>query len=85
VSVYGADHPGIVHGVTAALAERKVNVVGLSTRIAGESDGAPLYILLLELALPPGLDQQGLGELLDRVAGEQGVDVSVRAIDSDPL
>ena len=31
LSVYGADRPGIVHRVTRLLADRRVNVVDLST------------------------------------------------------
>jgi glycine cleavage system transcriptional repressor len=80
ISVYGADHPGIVHGVAAALAGRGVNVVDLSTRVVGE-----LYVMLLEVALPPGLDGAALEELLARVAAEQGVDVSVRPAGGDVL
>jgi glycine cleavage system transcriptional repressor len=80
ISVYGADHPGIVHGVAAALAGRDVNVVDLSTRVAGE-----LYVMLLEVALPPGLDEAALEELLAGVAAEQGVDVSVRPAGGDVL
>jgi glycine cleavage system transcriptional repressor len=80
ISVYGADHPGIVAGVTQALANRDVNVVGLSTRIAGD-----LYVMLLEVSLPSTLDERGLEELLARVAEEQGVDVSVRTVDGDVL
>jgi glycine cleavage system transcriptional repressor len=80
ISVYGADHPGIVHGVAAALAGAGVNVVGLSTRVAGE-----LYVMLLEVALPPGLDEADLDELLAAVAREQGVDVSARPLDAEPL
>ena len=85
LSVYGADHPGIVHGVADALADAGVNVVGLSTRVLGEGDGAPIYAMLLEVALPEGLDEAGLDALLARVADEQGVDVSVRAHDDDVL
>jgi glycine cleavage system transcriptional repressor len=85
ISVYGADHPGIVHGIAATLAERQVNVVGMSTRFVGEAEGEPLYVMLLEVALPSGLDERGLEELLARVAGEQGVDASVRPLDGDVL
>jgi glycine cleavage system transcriptional repressor len=84
ISVYGADHPGIVHGVAEALAEASVNVVGMSTRVVGES-GAELYVMLLEVTLPPALDEAGLEELLAHVAEEQGVDVSVRTLDGDVL
>jgi glycine cleavage system transcriptional repressor len=80
ITVYGADHPGIVHGVTGALAERGVNVVGLSTRVAGD-----LYVMLLEVTLPQGLDAGAVGDALAAVAAEQGVDVSVRAVDADVL
>jgi glycine cleavage system transcriptional repressor len=85
ISVYGADHPGIVHGVTEALAGARVNVVGLSTRVLGEDEGEPIYVMLLEVALPDALDEGGLDALLARVAEEQGVDVSVRAVDGDVL
>ena len=59
ISVYGADHPGIVHGVAQALAAGGVNVVGLSTRVVGEGEGEPIYVMLLEVALPPALDEAG--------------------------
>jgi len=80
ISVYGADHPGIVHAVTEALAAHEVNVVGLSTRIAGD-----LYVMLLEVALPSSFEGSALEEALARVAAEQGVDVSLRAADGDVL
>jgi glycine cleavage system transcriptional repressor len=85
ISVYGADHPGIVHGVAEALAAARVNVVGLSTRVLGEDDGEPIYVMLLEVALPAGLDEAGIAGVLARVAEEQGVDVSVHAADGDVL
>ena len=40
ISVYGADHPGIVHGVAEVLAGGGVNVVGLSTRVLGEDEAS---------------------------------------------
>jgi glycine cleavage system transcriptional repressor len=80
ISVYGADHPGIVHGVAQVLAGNGVNIVGLSTRVAGD-----LYVMLLEVTLPATLDEAALQELLDRVAGEQGLDVSVRPAVGDVL
>jgi glycine cleavage system transcriptional repressor len=84
ISVYGADHPGIVNGVAQALADNEVNIVGLSTRIVGEEE-TPLYVMLLDVALPPSLDEPGLDELLATAAAKQGVDVSVRAVAGDVL
>ena len=85
ISVYGADHPGIVHGVAEALAGGNVNVVGMSTRVLGEDGGEPIYVILLEVTLPPSLDEAGLERLLADVGEKQGVDVSVRPLDGDVL
>src|SRR5690242_8591068 len=85
ISVYGADHPGIVHGVAEVLSGGGVNVVGLSTRVLGEEDGDPIYVMLLEVTLPESLDEAGLEQLLAAVAEQQGVDVSVRPVDGDVL
>src|SRR5680860_778585 len=42
LSVYGADHPGIVHGMSAALAGQGANIVDLSSRLVGDP---PIYVL----------------------------------------
>jgi glycine cleavage system transcriptional repressor len=84
ISVYGADHPGIVHGVAETLAGAGVNVVGMSTRVVGEGAEA-IYVILLEVALPAALDEAALEALLAEVADKQGVDVSVRPVDGDVL
>jgi glycine cleavage system transcriptional repressor len=85
VSVYGVDHPGIVHAVATALAERGVNIADLTTRLADEHGGEPLYAMALEVTLPSGLDPAELERDLVAVAGEQGVEVSFRALEQDPL
>ena len=38
VTVYGADHPGIVHAAAAALTSAGANITDLNTRLAGEPD-----------------------------------------------
>jgi glycine cleavage system transcriptional repressor len=85
VTVYGADHPGIVHSVTATLAERGIDVTDMTTKLAGEGEGEPLYALMMELALPGGADAEELGEALERVADQQGVEVSLRPLEQDTL
>ena len=82
ISVYGADRPGIVHGVAEALARHEVNVVDLSTRVVGDD---PIYVMLLDVALPTSLDNAALDQLLARVGQELGVDVSARVLDRDVL
>jgi glycine cleavage system transcriptional repressor len=85
VTVYGADHPGIVHAATAALARREIDITDLTTKLAGDGAGGPLYVLMMEVALPEGADADELQTALERVAGEQGVEVSLRRLEQDAL
>jgi glycine cleavage system transcriptional repressor len=84
VTVYGADHPGILHATTAAMAELGADITDLNTRLVGD-DRDPIYALLMEVALPTGVEPSALEEALAEVASEQGVDVSVRALEHDAL
>ena len=54
ISVYGSDQPGIVYRVTKALAESKVNITDLNTRLIGTKE-EPVYVLMLEAILPAGM------------------------------
>jgi len=85
VSVYGADHPGIVHAVAAALAARAVNITDLTTRLVDEPGAEPLYAMAIEVAVG---DPRQAGELDAALAGvgrAQGVEVSVRALERDAI
>jgi glycine cleavage system transcriptional repressor len=81
VSVYGADHVGIVHAVTEALAARGVNITDLSTRLLGVGEEWELYVMLLEVVA----GDVDLDELLADVRHDQGVEISVRALEHDAL
>jgi glycine cleavage system transcriptional repressor len=82
VSVYGADHPGIVKAVTRELARLNVNVVDLSSRLVGDP---ALYLLAIEAELPPGLDARALQAALRPVANGQRVDLSVAEHDDEVM
>lgn len=75
VTVYGSDHPGIVHAFATELARLGVNITDLRTRLAGS-----VYLMLLEVAVPAGLDCE---PTLARVAEIQGVEVTVRELEDD--
>jgi glycine cleavage system transcriptional repressor len=79
VTVYGADHPGILHAVAAALAAGGVNIRDLTTRLVAEDDN-PLYVAFLEVEAAGEIDA-----LLDPVAREQGVEISVTLVERDSL
>lgn len=84
LTVYGADHPGIVAAVCSALAARAVNIDDLATRVIGSQE-QPVYTLICELNLPDELDPKKLSDDLEGVARKQGVEVSLRELDRDIL
>jgi glycine cleavage system transcriptional repressor len=83
ITVYGADHPGIVHAVSAALAERRVNITGLETRLAGAAD-SPLYVMIIEVAIRE-VSEPDLEAALGEVADEAKVEVSMRPLAAEAL
>jgi glycine cleavage system transcriptional repressor len=85
VSVHGADHPGILAAITRALADAGVNVCDLHTRLVGEADGRPLYVMLMEVAPPDALGEDDLRGLLRAAAESQRVDVALQPLEPDVL
>lgn len=79
VSVYGSDKPGIVYRITRELADRQVNITDLNTKLIGSKE-QPVYVLMLEAALPDGLAVEALSELLAGLKQELKVEISVRLI-----
>jgi glycine cleavage system transcriptional repressor len=84
VSVHGADHPGIVHRVTATLAGVGANIADLSTRVVGEEE-APAYVMVLEVLLPAGVDGGDVARRLERIGAEIGVACSMHPAGDDLL
>jgi glycine cleavage system transcriptional repressor len=86
VTLYGADHPGIVHAATSVLAEHGVTITDLTTKLAGEGGtGPPLYALMMEIAPPAAVAEGDLEAALGRVGEDQGVEVSLRRLESEVL
>jgi glycine cleavage system transcriptional repressor len=84
VSVHGADHPGIVHGITTALADLKVNVVDLATRVIPGDEG-PAYVMVIDVTLPDGVDDDAFSATLGAVGEQLGVTCNAHAADADIL
>lgn len=82
VSVYGADHPGIVARVAALLAERSVNITDLTTRLV---DDASLYAMVLDVDLPPGADLADVEAALRDLARDLDVEATIRPAEPDIL
>ena len=80
VSVHGGDRPGIVSSVTRVVADAGGNVIDLTTRLVGG-----LYVVIAEIDLPRGVDADALAGDLRRVGRDLGVEVTLRAEDTDVL
>ena len=83
VTVYGADRPGIVHAVSSALAEAGVNITDLETKLTGSAE-SPVYVMVLEVAMGSA-SPESVEAALRLAGGEGGLEVSLRALDMDPL
>jgi len=81
VSLYGADRPGIVHRVSAALAAAGANITDLTTRVIGDAD-RPVYAMFLDVTAPHGT---ALDATLAGVANELGVSCTVHRAEADIL
>lgn len=80
ISVYGADRPGIVHGFAQLLAEREVNITNLLSHAA---DG--IYTIVLEMALPRGVDEAELQSALSSLGASLDVTINFRPVDTSEL
>jgi glycine cleavage system transcriptional repressor len=79
LSVYGADRPGLVAGVTRVLAEAEVNVADLTTRVLG--DDQAVYAMLFEVAIPEPVTPDELVAALRGAADLGAVEVTLSPLD----
>lgn len=73
LTVLGADHPGIIHGIAACLAEHGVNIVDLHARSEGDR-----FSLVMEAFLPPDLPPGTIQAELQNFGRERGLDAFVQ-------
>ena len=88
ISVYGADKAGIVYRVSEALAKDGINITDVETRRSETGSGrkaSPLYLLLLEVELPPRVTAAAVEKRLFRVGQQLGVEVSIHSAEAAVL
>jgi len=76
IHVYGADKPGIVARITSRLAERSVNITNLHTEVVPHD--VPLYIMIIEVDIPPFVDEGQLRAELEQIARQIGVELTLK-------
>jgi glycine cleavage system transcriptional repressor len=81
LSVYGADKPGILAGVTRALADEGANITDLETRVLSAGSD-PVYAMVVELVVGAG-GEGALAAALDEVCETLGVDHTLRTIEAE--
>jgi len=79
IHVYGADRKGIVHRITQHLAGQSINISNLHTEVIPHKD--PLYVMLIEVEMPPFVDTAKLQRELKSIGNEIGVQVSLKQKD----
>jgi len=79
ITVSGADRAGIVAHVTGALAEAGLQILDLSSDVAGSED-KPIYIMQIEGHASEGVE--ALESALEVIRQEDGIDVNLHAIDT---
>lgn len=82
LTVSGGDKPGIVHAVTAALADEGASVVDMST-LARDSEQGELYMMALEVSYSG--DVEHLRQVMSKVAEDVSVDIEIHELDGQTL
>lgn len=80
IRVSGADRPGIVHHVAQYLSDRKINITDVSSKRLSGSDRA-LYLLFVEVTLPPSLSPADLASELAKMQAEMGLDIQTEPVE----
>lgn len=86
ISVYGADRPGIVAGITKKVAALGGNITDVQTKATSANVAAPqVFVMLLEVAFPPAVSAEILNMELTAASQELGMDLSVRQMEVHDL
>lgn len=79
VSVYGADRPGIVAGITKELARIGANITDVATKKT--SSARSIFMMVLEVTAPPALTESKLRAELEEISNQLQVDISIQSLE----
>jgi len=84
LSVYGSDRPGIVYRVSRLLADRRINITDMNTRVIGPPR-KPIYVMILEIDIPEKVKVADLEAALRKLRKTVRVDMTLHAVESAQL
>ena len=78
ISLRGADHEGILHGVARYLAERGVNIESLETNVVqAPMSGIMLFMMDAVVLAPPNVTLHECQETLEEIGDQLNVEIQV--------
>lgn len=80
LDLLGHDRPGIIQSISSQLAQHRVSIDKLSTRIlSGAMSGEQMFQMQASLTIPAALDGRTLQDALESLANELMVDIAFDA------
>jgi len=83
IAVYGADRVGIVYTVSKFLADKKINITDVQTKVSGRKD--KVYIMLIEVNIPKTIKIDSVKKQLKDIAEKLKVEIFVNQADSQQI
>lgn len=80
ISVYGADRPGIVAGITAKLAALGCNITDCQTKMT-PGENTHVYVMILEAFMPEHVSSDKIDNELKESAGKLGCDITIQQLE----
>ena len=84
ISVAGHDQAGITYHVSRKLAEMNINITDLNAQVI-PGDAGPVYIMMVEVDIPPALSVEGVRGNLQSLAKDLDVEIQVRPLEAVAL
>lgn len=79
IEAYSMDHPGIVHRIAHYLAERRINVRALETRVShAPTTGMPLFSLHATVDVPASEKVAEVRKGLEAICAAENIDIEVK-------
>jgi len=80
IRTYAMDQVGLVHRITHALSEMKINIEDLTTRLEhGPHTGTPLFSMEMVVTVPADLQLKAMRERLEKLCAELNCDLDIDA------